>query len=158
MSANYSLVITTYWIGEWHSLWIIQLGPAKSQEWGTSITKKVIALIYILCSKGSEKKNLKNLSITWIWMMTQLKSIWMNFCWRLMLLQSVCFLFDMRSKIKWHFFKKLFSVPLYLCHATCWGRYARRRTYQSAFPTGQVHWKGRSYLIIKNVLPTPEYR
>ena len=34
------LVITTYWIGEWHSLWIIQLGPDETQEWVTSVTKK----------------------------------------------------------------------------------------------------------------------
>ena len=34
------LVITKYWIGEWHSLQIIQFGPAEVQEWVTSVTKK----------------------------------------------------------------------------------------------------------------------
>ena len=28
-------------IGEWQSLWIIQLGPAEAQEWATSVTKKI---------------------------------------------------------------------------------------------------------------------
>ena len=95
------LVITTYLIGEWHSLLIIQLGPAKAQEWATCVTKKI--------KKHSWRKFLRNC----FW---QPISIAERFFWKKWRQDSLLWLF--LTFIHCNVFANACIVSMYLIHSS----------------------------------------